>query len=73
MNWKEIKQAFKDQAPVLYRDRSGVIRCKNIEQIGMKCVNGRFFQFAAGRDMQSNCLYFAPPESFDFAGGGAGQ
>lgn len=66
MEWAEIKQAFKEQTPVIFTGARVPIMCARIAEIGFKNVRGDISQFAAGEDRNEKCLYYGRPDQFDF-------
>lgn len=73
MEWAEVKQAFKEQTPVVFNGARSTIQCARIADIGIKCESGNFYNYAAGEDRNGKCLYYGKPEQFDFPEGGALQ
>lgn len=68
MTWKEAQQAFKDQAPVVYDNRSvGAtdIVCPYICEITLhRREDGAIIHVVGALDKNMNCLYKDTPEHF---------
>lgn len=68
MTWREAQQAFKEQVPVVYHNRTVTpepIVCTRIAEIAVRCsIDGKITRVVAGMDRNENCLYKDTPEYF---------
>lgn len=68
MTWKEAKQAFVDNIPVVYENRavrSGTIECPRIAEITLcRRQDGQIVQIVGAMDKNENCIYRDTPDKF---------
>ena len=68
MTWKEAKQAFADNAPVTYQNRticSTPIECPRIAEITLyRRQDGQIVQIVGAMDKNENCIYRDTPDKF---------
>lgn len=68
MTWKEAKQAFTDNAPVTYQNRticSTPIECPRIAEITLyRRQDGQIVQIVGAMDKNENCIYRDTPDKF---------
>lgn len=72
MTWEEAKQAFRDQIPVIYHNRTitrDEITCTRIAELSLRMSKtGELTRVVGGMDRNENCIYRDTPEHFDRAG-----
>lgn len=68
MTWKEAKQAFVDNVPVIYENRTirgGTIECPRIAEITLyRRQDGQIMQIVGAMDKNENCIYRDTPDKF---------
>ena len=68
MTWKEAKQAFVDNAPVIYHNRttcSTPIECPRIAEITLyRRKDGQIMQIVGAMNKNENCIYRDTPDKF---------
>ncbi len=68
MTWAEAQQAFRDQVPVIYENRTisrGTITCPRIAEITLyRNSKGEILRIVGAMDRNENCIYRDTPDKF---------